>query len=375
MVARISEEEVRQRVSGMSVELVSYSGTATTKSRFRCLIDGHEWMAKATMVMTGRTGCPKCGNRTPVSLDEAQLRLIGRSIEIVAYDGRVTGLSTFKCSKDGCGHMWETTLNSITSTKNDVGEWVGSGCPKCAGIIPLSIEEAHRRLEGRDIRMLEYGGNTTAHAMFECLNTGCGRVWVTSYSNVDFNKRGCPSCYGNEAVTVDEVLHRLEGRQIELLEYAGRAGAHSRLRCMKEGCGYEWQATIRDVCNGGKGCPSCADYGFNPSKPAEFYIYLITNTDAQYIGFGITRRMEGRDAYHRRTFRRAGVSGTLLGHYLMTGYDAQAYEKAVKTTYEIVDTQVEGFRTEAVVYDPEVLVQIIRGAKKRSQLAISTQTP
>ena len=46
----------------------------------------------------------------------------------------------------------------------------------------------------------------------------------------------------------------------------------------------------------GKGCPICAEYGFNPGKPA--YFYLMERPGEQQ--FGITNDINGRMKYHKR---------------------------------------------------------------------------
>ena len=297
----------------------------------------------------------------------ATSRLEGRGIELLFYPGQVSRQSKFRCLKDGCGHEWTATLNSVCSVSKP-GE--GSGCPRCAGIIELGVDEAVRRLAGRPIELLRYSGNTTEHSTFQCLVPNCGRIWDTSYSNVDFNRRGCPSCAGREAISEQEILRRLQGRGITLLSYAGTGMGSSTFKCMKDGCGHEWSATANDVTNGGKGCPACADYGFNPTKPASFYLYLITDGTAEYLGFGITRRLKGRGKYHANTFDRAGVLGEMLCSYDMDGADAQRYEKSVKDTFQIVDTGVAGFRREAVIFSEETLARIKLGAEQLASVAI-----
>ena len=54
--------------------------------------------------------------------------------------------------------------------------------------------------------------------------------------------------------------------------------------------GHSWDATSGHVMNG-KGCPDCANYGFDPSSPAIMYYLRVTphNADALYK-IGITNR-------------------------------------------------------------------------------------
>ena len=80
-----------------------------------------------------------------------------------------------------------------------------------------------------------------------------------------------------------------------------------------------WKASMNDRCGNRKqGCPSCAEYGFNRSKDALFYIRKINlDNSKEALKFGITNNMEGdRERQQKRhvegsvdTILREEVSG------------------------------------------------------------------
>ena len=59
------------------------------------------------------------------------------------------------------------------------------------------------------------------------------------------------------------------------------AGSHSKMKwvCLE---GHRWTTVIKDRTLGGNGCPSCAEYGFNPDQPAWFY--LLQRKGEQQLG-------------------------------------------------------------------------------------------
>ena len=69
------------------------------------------------------------------------------------------------------------------------------------------------------------------------------------------------------------------------------AGSHSKMKwvCCE---GHRWKTVIKDRTLGGNGCPSCAEYGFNPNKPAVFY--LLKREGEQQLGItnDFPRRMK-----------------------------------------------------------------------------------
>ena len=71
------------------------------------------------------------------------------------------------------------------------------------------------------------------------------------------------------------------------------AGSHKKMpwKCQK---GHQWKAVVNSRSIGGSNCPQCAEYGFNPGKPAWFYL-MERNGEQQ---FGITNDLPRRLSRH-----------------------------------------------------------------------------
>ena len=62
---------------------------------------------------------------------------------------------------------------------------------------------------------------------------------------------------GRKRVTAEDVVRRLEGRTVELVEYAGSVLGKSTFRCKE--CGHIWTGTADNITRG-RGCPKCAGH-------------------------------------------------------------------------------------------------------------------
>lgn len=275
-------------------------------------------------------------------------RLFTCGVRLISYCGKVNGKSEFECVHDG--YRWTSTANGILSQ--------GRGCPKCSGVARVTEDEARSRLDGRPLEMLIYAGSIFAKSTFKCLKPGCGRVWQATYANVGHSNRGCPSCARNEVVSEADAIGRLEGRPIELVRYGGNATGKSTFRCTKSGCDFVWNATLRDIHNSGRGCPACSKTGFNPAKSAHFYAYKISTRHDEFLGFGVTNTLPVRERVHAKSFVECGAVGSILFAHHMQGRDAQMLERKLKNLPVIVDSQVTGFRLEALRWSDVALSEL-----------------
>lgn len=181
------------------------------------------------------------------------------------------------------GHLWATTIPSIKH---------GNGCSVCGGNYKPSKEEYNQSLidDGRDVELVgEYLGNKTK-SKFRCL---LGHEWEASPGNIKSGK-GCPRCSGKHKPTTEEFSDWLlnDGRGIEIIgEYKN---AHYKT-LFRGSCGHEWMMAPNKI-KFGRGCPQCAEYGFNPNKPAWEYGFIRDG----YLKIGITNHLEQRLKKHRR---------------------------------------------------------------------------
>jgi hypothetical protein len=145
------------------------------------------------------------------------------------------------------------------------------------------------RLADRQIQLIgEYLGHQKK-TLFKHLV--CGNEWLTT-SNIILSGKGCPNCHW-QAITKDKVNDRISHREIEMIgEYTT---THEKSLFRHLVCGNEWLALPSNILRG-VGCPSCADFGFNPSKPGTLYVFKRDD----YIKYGITNNLNRRLSEHKR---------------------------------------------------------------------------
>jgi hypothetical protein len=57
------------------------------------------------------------------------------------------------------------------------------------------------------------------------------------------------------------------------------------LRCL---CGNEWNSRQNNLCSLGRGCPSCSEHGYDPSKPGAIYLIARSVNGVEQRGYGIS---------------------------------------------------------------------------------------
>lgn len=126
-VARINGiDEVNNwlKENNRDIKCIYYDGkAASSKSRFKCLIDGYEWNGKVSNIKTGK-GCPVCARVKRITNIEEVNQWLNDNDKVfrcIDYCGNVRKLSKFQCNI--CKKVWTSSFNNI---KN------GNGCPHCS---------------------------------------------------------------------------------------------------------------------------------------------------------------------------------------------------------------------------------------------------
>jgi len=335
-----SLEQALAVLEGKPIELLEYGGKVASKSRLKCTTCEYEWRTSLNSIQNG-TGCPKCANRLKLNHKDIEERLRGRNIVLLAYGSNTQDKAAFMCTAEGCGHTWSAAPASVLA---------GRGCAACSNVLRVTYEEAFRRVSGRNIELLEFSGSAGTKSKFRCSAPCCGYEWAATLHNVTRTaKGGCPKCSGKLPLTTEEVIGRLAGRPIELLEYAGAVAKKSLFRCKNDGCGHEWSAAFNNI-QAGQGCPKCAKYGYKIHLPTTVYVYKITKPGEQYVGFGITNKLRIRASRHKSQLTKAGFDSNLIYSYETDGPTALRIEGDLKHNLEITDIGVPGFQREAAAY-------------------------
>ena len=353
-LVKVTVEQIRERLQARDIELVEYAGTTAGKSKFRCSVDGHEWLTTVSSVVSNGQGCAVCAGNIQYSLEKATEVALKSGCEIVEYGGGVNYRTLFRCLSDG--YEWWSTLANIRRSE---------GCPRCWGREVMPEDAVRAMLRIYPVELITYSGNLSGTSVFMCTAHGCGHIRETSVGDI-LRGVGCAKCAGQLPIAEDEIVRRLGDRPITLLNYGGTVMSRSEWLCNT--CGRTWFAPADRVVGSGCGCSACAEYGFNPAKDAEFYAYRIEHNGCDYLGFGITGDRDRRDYDHARNIRAAGATAELLFSYKTTGEIAQRLERVVKQTFPIVDTGIQGFRTEAIVFDTEFFDLLHCAAKQANEM-------
>jgi len=197
-------------------------------------------------------------------------RLEGRGIRLVGHYDSAMKKTLFQCPE---GHEWEARPDNVMNDR---------GCPHCAGLAPLSKEIVNDRIADRGISLI--GDYTTARtkALFRCPE---GHEWMAAPSDV-MKGNGCLTCAGKAPLSKEIVNERLASRGIVLIGKYKNNSTKALFRCPE---GHEWMAKPNNIMNG-KGCPSCAKYGFDRGESAILYYLRFETNFGPLWKIGITNR-------------------------------------------------------------------------------------
>ena len=328
MPVRLTKEAVNERIADRGIEMLGAYVNNSTKTTFAC-DHGHQWDAAPNHVMNG-TGCPSCAGKVPLTKEIVNARIAERGIELVGDYVTVNTRATFACAE---GHQWDAAPGSVMA---------GNRCPHCAGKARVTKEIVNERIADRGIKVIGELVGSHTKATFECAE---GHQWETTPNSV-MAGCGCPSC-ADRALTKEIVNARIAERGIELVGDYVTVNTRATFACAE---GHQWDATPSNIMTG-RGCPSCADYGFDANAPAIVY-YLKVEADETYYKIGIT---------NNTVELRFGVADMKKITVLETvdfevGADARAFEGDILKTYakhraEDVNVLTKGGNTELFTVD------------------------
>lgn len=215
-----------------------------------------------------------------ITTEEINLRIASCGIRLVSQYVSTRAPGEFTCDH---GHTWKTTTNNVLN---------GHGCPYCNGKTPLTGEIINANLASRGIKIIGKFTTTKIKTMFECLHH---HQWMALPKNVLYADKGCPECalQNRPKKSKEEMQERLNSRGIQIIGEVIDMATKTDFVCSH---GHMWTTIPNGVVNNGSGCPTCAEYGFNPANPAWEYIF----TRDGYLKFGITNDLTRRLNEHRR---------------------------------------------------------------------------
>lgn len=200
--------------------------------------------------------------------------------------------------KENSEHRWQSSPNAR------VGAARKHGCPLCAGqlVIPgvndfltthpeLRESWSFQRNSGVDHTTLRWGSSRKKFWWI------CERDKRHEYQNTVIGRlrRGCPVCAGkavvqgiNDLATTHPTLarewHPEKNRDLRPTMFTSGSSRERIWWQCKENNEHVWQTYISTRVYVGTGCPTCADSGFDTSRPGTFYLIINPELRARKIG-------------------------------------------------------------------------------------------
>jgi hypothetical protein len=242
-------------------------------------------------------GCPYCSNATILpGFNDLQTRNPELAKEAFGWEpSEVFSGSdkklTWKCAKQ---HVWTMRVADRSH---------GDGCPYCSGHKVLEgyndLLTTHPELatesHGWDPRKVNAGSNKKLE--WKC---SLGHTWKAIVANRSYRGDSCVYCSNKEILagfndlntTHPELAIEADGWNPQ--KYSAGSGIKLKWKCNE---GHVWHATVGSRTNIGSGCPSCAKFGFDPSKDG--FLYFLYHPDWIMYQIGITNVPEDRIARHK----------------------------------------------------------------------------
>lgn len=305
-----AEAETDMRAAGLE-PLDAYPG-ANKAWRCRCEKCGKEVSPRLNSVRNmGQGGCQYCAGTARLDPDVAVAVMLGAGLKpLVPYPG---ASKPWPCRCKTCGNEVSPRLTTVRE---------GHGCRICGGTAPIVPDLAAEVMRAGGLEPLE--AYSSSHQPWLCRCQKCGKEVRPTLSSVRSRGSGCRYCgIGKrelaQAVPAHQASAEMRAAGLEPLEEYTSSKKPWLCRCHK--CGNEVRPTLSNVRRGG-GCRYCADYGFQPAKPA--IVYLITNQEWRAHKIGIA----GVETSRLDTWKRYGwdVHDTLR---LDRGDAAEAIEQEV----------------------------------------------
>ena len=258
---------------------------------------GHIWETVLTKRTRESTGCPYCSGRLAIK-GETDLQTTDPELAAQAYEWDPTQFSR------GSDKLvdWKRSNGHITGSR--VYERTKMvGCPICtykqvlAGFNDLLTTDPliAAQANGWDPSTVTRGSNKRMEWICSLKH-----IWKTQVVSRTLDETGCPYCSNRRVLAK---FNDLASKYPEIAKQANgwdpstvTPGTHSR-KSWKCPEGHTWVTSVVNRVNG-TGCPSCAEHGFNPAKPA--WLYLLRHDLWGLLQIGITNSPKSRLRAHRK---------------------------------------------------------------------------
>ena len=219
-----------------------------------------EWTPSYKKFIKG-IGCPKCAGNAKLTQEEAEEQVLSRCKEMnYSLRNCFTMKNCYtkiplKCNIDN--HEWTPRYDNFINEKN--------GCPKCAGNLHLTQEDADKKIEiickKMNYILLESFIYKNNESIIKLKCNIDSHVWEPDYGNFILEKRNCRKCSGclkiSQKEAEEKILERCKEVNYTLYEnfIMNSTGTKISLKCNK--CNHKWNPTYNSFIYSKKGCPVC----------------------------------------------------------------------------------------------------------------------
>jgi len=270
-----------------------------TKIRLTCS-NNHTWDITINNFHSGKR-CPECamgkfiGNRyIPKEEYLPQIEDICKNegLTFLGFDDKKGTRKKFVIIECSCGDI---------SSKDMYSFLAGRRCEKCSRKRQADSQRKDKEYYIKQITdqckidnstFLGFIGNFNGYtSKFKVLCCN-GHEYTTTMNNFVTHKKRCSVCRGGVALSVQEYTNRIrkicKDKNISFINFCGEwNGSRTKLKLSCHN-NHMWVTSIASVF-GGSACPSCAEYGYRPSKRGVLYIQKLIKENL-FVGvkFGIT---------------------------------------------------------------------------------------
>ena len=258
--------------------------------------EGHIYSSTVSSRTNTGSGCPICdGKQVLVGFNDLKSKFPEIAAEAYGWDPEKLTAGTPKKMHWECrkGHIYFTSIAHRTSRLD--------GCPFCSGrqVLP-GFNDLKTRFPEIASEAYEWDPSTVVAGTHQKKDWKCKEGHIYSSAVVDraSNGNGCSVCSGHQVLAgFNDLKTRFPDIAAEAYGWdpttlTKASDKKKEWKCYK---GHIYNSTVNNRTNG-KGCPICAEYGFNQDKDAWFY--LMERPGEQQLG--VTNDLHTRLKTHER---------------------------------------------------------------------------
>lgn len=294
---------------------------------WKCNTCEHEWEASGDSRVRSKTGCPFCAKRALHSDGRNSLKKRHPDVARDFHPNKnpkfqLDTLSEYSNKKvwwlcSTCQHEWKTTVDNRTKQKR--------ACPSCDGQVvhssgynsmlkthpSLAAEFCLVRNKQKPSDLLAGTGRKLTWVCLQCEN-----VWKATGASRVSQETGCPTCsrgdlhsdrrnsLASKFPEIASEFHPTRNGKITPNDFVVASNRKFWWKCSNSNCEEEWRTSVAHRTIDGTGCPTCAETGYDRSKPGQYYVIKILDDAGDIIYFkgGISNQYKKRFKQHLSHF-------------------------------------------------------------------------